>query len=199
MDLCPRPLCYVEQGAPLPAWLPRSAPPFGLLHGKGPDGNGGTCYNGPYRDGDWRRHRSGWWLLAEGHRPQHMLRPVPHPRVVKWHSVQGATAEDFWQVPELIHPATGGGWASSLDRVWSDGGWRDPDDLESIASMLLAVSSDAPIAKTADERNASIARMVVAAFALGHYFDIELADMTGWLTESVQARAVMAMAGMPGC
>lgn len=195
MDLCPRPLAYVEPGAAIPKWLPRGSPPFGLLAGKGPDSGGGNCYGGPFRDGDWKRHQSGWWLLIEGHRPQHTLKACAHPRVLKWHTVEGADREDAWQVPELIHP-TGKGWQSSLDRVWSDHGWREPSDLEGLSDRLLAISSDAPLAATAEERDKAIAMLVIDALSVGHHFDAELASMTGWITESVQARVIMAMAGM---
>lgn len=190
------PLCHCPAGVERPAWCPPDSP-FSQTAAAG----GGFCWNGPYREGHWAKHAAGWSVLLNGHQPQHLVRSRPHPRIVQAVPVVGATPEQLWLVPVLIRPVlvtdTAKLYEPAIDRVWRNGAWETPTDLDRIIAALLDRESDAPTPPDQIEaQNAALVRLAIDVLALTHHVDEALLSLTEWMTESVLLRVTKAAAGI---
>lgn len=207
MSLSPTPLIYCPVGIPRPACCPHRAP-VSLLPGKGPDavttlvdgqeettGGGGMIYGGSYdpltRDG-WRKTRAGWWVLLRNHKPQDLIRLQPHPRVRQWVTVQGARSDHQWQVPVLFD-LSGGRIDSALDGIWDGEQWT-AGELAPLQSQLLALINGVEQATPVD-LSAALRDLAVQGLAVGHFVDLDLMVVGGWLSESLCLTTVNVMAG----
>jgi hypothetical protein len=192
------PLVYCPPTVRRPAWAAEIGP-FGRLAAAG----GGVCWHGPWREGAWRQHPAGWQVLLDGHKPQHLLRARRHPRVLRVRELLGAEPDHAWLVPVLLQPvgdaASANLFAPAVDLVWRGGDWRIPDDLDHLVRDLLDLANKAPAEPSADpaEANRRLAATVAAGLALTHHCDLELLDLTGWLSANLMSRAVDAMCGLP--
>jgi hypothetical protein len=204
----PYPLIYCPKGVKRPECCPWLAG-MGLLSGKGPDvaeggEGGGFCFPGPYRDGPWLKTGAGWYVLLDGHKPQHLGRTQPHPRIVKWQAVPGHLPETLWRIPVMIapmvkpegHPDKAACYMSALDRVWSPAGWSAPVELEPIQRQLLALAEGVPLHDSAEERDRMIAMLAIDLMSLGQWVDADLIAAAGWLTDAVVIRVVEAACGI---
>lgn len=193
----PLPLCHCPPGVTRPPWCPPVAP-FGRLAEAG----GGICWNGPWRDGQWTTHPAGWSVLLDGHKPQHLVRVNPHPRILSAVAVAGAEPDQLWLVPVLLRPvlrtAAAELYEPALDRVWRDGAWQTPVELGLIVQGLLDLATRPEVAAAEDveARNAQLARVAIQGLTLTHHIDEQLLDLTGWMTEAVLGRVVRAMSGL---
>lgn len=200
----PYPLIYCPRGILRPSCCPWPAG-VGLLDGKGADApaGGGTCYGAAYRDGDWRKTPAGWYVLIEGHKPQHLGRAQSHPRILRWQAVPGHAPETWWRIPVLLAPmVTVDGqpdkaacYVSAIDRVWGPSGWEAPADLEPIMRSLLAIAEGVPLADTPEDRSRAVAQLAIDLAALGQWIDGDLMATAGWLTEDVMTRIIFAACG----
>lgn len=201
----PYPLIYCPKGVARPACCPWQGG-TGLLDGKGADApvGGGVCYGGPFRGGAWKKTPGGWYVLLDGHQPQHLGRAQPHPRLVRWQAVPGHAPETWWRIPVMIQPLVRPDgqpdrarvYVSALDRVWGPDGWQAPSELEPIMRDLLAVSEGAPLADTAEERDLAVVRLAISLCALGQWVDGDLIATAGWLTDTVVLRIIKAAIGI---
>jgi len=202
----PYPLIYCPQGVARPACCP-SVGGTGLLDGKGADvasggKGGGVCYGGPYRDGAWQRTPAGWYVLLDGHKPQHLGRAQSHPRILRWQAVPGHLPETYWRVPVVLAPlvaekdgAAAACYVSALERVWYGDGWKAPTDLEDLHRSLLAIAEGVPLADTAAERDHKVTALAIELLELGQWVDGDLLAAAGWLTEALVERVILAACG----
>jgi len=151
------------------------------------------------RPGKWVQAKAGWWLLDEGHRPQHLARMDCHPRIVRWIAVHGADREQWWRVPVFLAPLGNeerGLWCSALDRVYDGTGYAIPDAFKSIQERLLALTAGVPFGgETPEERDAACIQLAIELLQIGQWVDGPLCAVKGWLTNSVVIRIIQAAMG----
>jgi hypothetical protein len=195
VSLTPYPIWYTPAGVAKPACCPHAG---GLpVIVPGPDGaTGGTLWGAnALPAGDWRRAAPGWWVLADGHLPQHLARLDGHPRIPRWAVVEGTEVDHFWRVPILLEKVDST-WRSSLDRVWTGDGFAPPKDLEPISRQVLAITSGVPLHHDIEERNRLCAVLAVDLLALGQWVDGDLLAALGWLSEDMMERVILAACGV---
>jgi hypothetical protein len=200
------PLVYSDKEV-RPEWLPRTVSlrrvkvGFGCDTKTGPDGNpiggGGVCFGGDWRPGKWKKTRDGYWILPEGHCPQHICKASPHPRVMRWRNVVGVEAEHRWQVPVLITPRIDLDsitWSSALDRTFTPDGWTDPEDLASMVEDLMtaACAPTFQLVSDTDENERALAELAIKLLQVGHHIDPVLMEAMGWMSETMLGRILLA-------
>lgn len=203
--LTPYPLIYTPKGMLKPACCAHPAP-VGLYDGHGADaviapdgtrsGGGGLCWGGPFDPTlNWVKTRAGWWVVLDGHLPQHTRRVVTHPRILRWTAVTGAQSDHVWRVPVLITPvveAAGTVWQSACDRLYSRDGWRDADDLADLQQPLLALAQQVRQHDSEQANNAALTDLAIALLGLGHWIDADLLETGHWLSEMMVHRILVA-------
>ncbi len=202
------PLLYTRAAAVIarPTVCPQSAAPAGCVRNIGPDvadggPGGGTVWGGIYRPGTWRKAASGYYVLMEGHQPQHVARLQVHPRITRWLAVPGADPEHYWRVPVLLAPLrkspTGGQvYVSALDRVFNGTTYAAPADLNAIQQRLFCLAEGVPLADTADKRDGACCALAIDLLQLGQEGDAEFFGLMGWITEQVVQRVLIAACGV---
>lgn len=192
------PLVYCPEGVAPPAWLADPVVPMAVTAGPSDTGPG-KAYGGaldPSAPGDWRHAKAGWWVRLCGHRPQHFQRSLPHPRIREWRAISGDPG-DTWLVPVILKPTDAGVYAIATDQRWGDDGWGEPAELSELIRRLLAIQSAAPLGLSPEEEEALIATTAAMGLGLGMHLDLHLLAVTGWLTDTLAARIIQAMAGLP--
>ncbi len=203
--LTPYPLIYTPKGMKKPACCAHPAP-ASVYDGQGPDsvvdkdgvrsGGGGLCWGGLFNPAlPWVKTRGGWWIVLDGHLPQHTRRIVTHPRILRWTAITGAQAEHVWRVPVLLTPTTeasGVAWLSACDRLFGSEGWRDADDLAVLQQPLLALASQVRQHQDEKANNAALTNLAIELLALGQWIDADLLVTANWLSESMVQRILVA-------
>lgn len=204
MALSRFPLVYCPRGVDRPQWFPLGEAHAQML-GAGPDakkggdgtitGGDGTCYNGAFRPGAWRRTAAGWWILPEGHLPEHLVRLDPPASILRWRTVAGADPKHRWQVPVLLVAditETAITWRSALDRVYTPEGWRDPEAFLSVQERLMALTQDRLLADEDDANERALIALALDILRFGQHGDAELWGALGWISETFIARVLVA-------
>jgi hypothetical protein len=124
------PLIYCPPGVQRPSHCPHLGAVGIKAPASGPDGKAGQTYGGPYLPAQrpmWSETKHGWWVKLAGYQPQHLIRMDVSPRIVRFHLVEGADKDQWWQVPVLLRPVDdkhhNRGFMSALDRVLGPDGF----------------------------------------------------------------------------
>jgi len=194
--MTPYPLFYTPDGVARPDCCPHLAP-LACLPGKGPDviagadgrpfGGAGLCWGGSLPipgSVRWTKTAAGWYVALDGITPQALRRVTTHPRILSWRTIPGALPGQRWRVPALITSDEDGDPILAVDRILTPNGWRESDDLAPMIEKLISVHNGRPLHEDADQRNAECTALAIAILGLGQWIDMDLATVTGWVSES---------------
>jgi len=181
-----------------------------LMPGKGPDVDadpkakgggivfGGGCYVD--KQPGWVKTEAGYWVRFQGALPQHLTRIDLHPRVVSWVIIDGAYPGHEWLIPVLARPLFKKGsdvahcFQSALERIWSGGKFKDPQDLAGIQDRLIHVAQGLQIEGRGFD---PMFRLVLDLIKLGHHsMDETEFNANEWITQRFAIRVFAAAVGL---
>lgn len=195
------PTIYCPDGMAKPPCCAHAAP-MRVLAGKGPDNHpkGGNLWGSPVAQGQWKKTVAGWWILEEGHFPQHLARVETHPRIIRWMAVRGAEVGHWWRVPVFLVPAGQPDqhlWCTALDRIFDGAGYSIPQDFQGIQEKLLYFASGTLFGgDTPEERDLACVLLAAEILAIGQWVDPALLASKAWLTERVASDVITAALGV---
>jgi hypothetical protein len=122
--------------------------------------------------------------------------------LVRFHLVQGAKSDHFWQIPVLLTPLEPDdrtkGFRSGVDRIAAtDGAFVAPEAIEQLQILLLMVVRRIPLAKTEKARNQAMVDLAQRIAGLTHYVSRHEFLIAGWMSETLMTRIVHAAIDLP--